>query len=183
MINRRNFTQSVPAGIAGLLLAQWGIDAHAATEQVRIAYPIDVPSWDPSKSAAPNPTALFKCVFDQPLEYTPDSKLLPGVVTAYEWLDKDGLVLQLDFLRRLFAVNERHDVIGKQVVCDTLGGILILLLHDGLDVLHGEECEHLEEVLDICIRPTHKVAVQIERRRLVLVEPNSVAGTLAEFSP
>ncbi|MFZ3121056.1 MAG: ABC transporter substrate-binding protein [Variovorax sp.] len=105
MINRRNFTQSVPAGIAGLLLAQWGLDAHAAVEQVRIAYPIDVPSWDPSRSAAPNPTALFKCVFDQPLEYTPDSKLQPGVVTAYQWLDKDGLVLQLDFRDDVYFHN------------------------------------------------------------------------------
>jgi peptide/nickel transport system substrate-binding protein len=105
MINRRNFTQSVPAGIAGLLLAQWGIDANAAAEQVRIAYPIDVPSWDPSKSAAPNPTALFKCVFDQPLEYTPDSKLQPGVVKAYEWLDKEGLVLQVDLRDDVFFHN------------------------------------------------------------------------------
>jgi peptide/nickel transport system substrate-binding protein len=105
MIHRRQFTQSVSTGLAGLLLAQWGLDASAATEQVRIAYPIDVPSWDPSRSAAPNPTALFKCVFDQPLEYAADSTLQPGVVTAWEWLDKEGLVLQLDLRDDVYFHN------------------------------------------------------------------------------
>lgn len=96
MISRRSFTQSVPAGIAGLLLAQWGADAQAAIEQVRVAFPFDVPSWDPSKSAAPNPTSLFKCVFDQPLDYTADGRLVPGVVRHWQWLDAQGLALQLD---------------------------------------------------------------------------------------
>lgn len=105
MINRRNFTQAMPAGVAGLLLAQWGISAQAAAQQVRVAFPFDVPTWDPSKSAAPNPTSLFKCVFDQPLDYTAESELVPGVVRHYEWLDKEGLVLQVDLRDDVYFHN------------------------------------------------------------------------------
>lgn len=102
MMNRREFTQST---LASLMLAQWGLDASAATTQARVAFPFDVPSWDPNQSAAPNYTSLFKCVFDQPLDYTADSQLVPSVVKSWEWLGKDGLALQLDLRDDVYFHN------------------------------------------------------------------------------
>lgn len=105
MLNRRSFSKMAPSGLAGLLMAQWGMAAHASTPQLIIAYPHDVPSWDPNKHASPNPMSVFKCVFDQPLVYNEKSELTPSVVERYEWIDKAGLVLQLDLRDDVYFHN------------------------------------------------------------------------------
>ncbi len=94
MIHRRDFIKAVPLGA---LLASAHLDRVMAAPgpDMNIAIPTDVLSWDPGASVAPNAVPLFKCIFDQPLEYTHDAQLSNGIVTEYRWLDDTGLTLDL----------------------------------------------------------------------------------------
>jgi peptide/nickel transport system substrate-binding protein len=51
-----------------------------------------VPSWDPGRRFVPEAQALFKMVFDQPLDRDSRNGLVPGLVEAWE-LAEDGLSL------------------------------------------------------------------------------------------
>jgi peptide/nickel transport system substrate-binding protein len=98
-MDRRHFVTSTALGIGALLGPHWGIRAAGAAPAgpVTIAFPFDVHNWDPTSRIAPQLMPLYKCVFDQPLEYSSDSKLEAGLVTAWRWLDQKGLVLELTF--------------------------------------------------------------------------------------
>lgn len=94
MPTRRHFLRTVPLGVlAGTGL--WRIAAAAATDEITIAHPMDVQSWDPGATVAPNSVPIYKCVFDQPLQYDAQANLTAGVVTDYRWLDDEGLALEL----------------------------------------------------------------------------------------
>jgi peptide/nickel transport system substrate-binding protein len=101
-MDRRNFVKSSALGIGCLLGPHWGISsasaAPAATPAaVTVAFPFDVYSWDPTSRIAPQLMPLYKCIFDQPLEYSADSVLQPGLVKSWRWLDQKGLTLELEF--------------------------------------------------------------------------------------
>lgn len=92
-MQRRAFNFGLPFALAGLAAG----DAQAADiRSVTVAFPIDVPDWDPTILGTPTTLSIVKCVFDQPMEMGPDLTLQPAVVTAYKWLDKTGQVLQVD---------------------------------------------------------------------------------------
>src|SRR6218665_929822 len=42
-----------------------------------IAYPVDVPTWDPNALSIPAIQSLYQSVFDSPLRYSPQLKLEP----------------------------------------------------------------------------------------------------------
>ena len=65
-----------------------------STDALSIAYPGDVPVWDPNLRTHVVGHSIFKCVFDQPLTYSPDLKLLPAIVTKWE-MSADGKTLDL----------------------------------------------------------------------------------------
>ena len=99
-MDRRNFTKTSALGIAALLGPHWGIrtaGAAPAPAMVTIAFPFDVYNWDPTSRIAPQLMPLYKCIFDQPLDYSADSTLEPGLVKAWRWLDQKGLTLELEF--------------------------------------------------------------------------------------
>lgn len=105
-MKRRTLLSAAPTGALGLLMAQWGVpNAFAAPGTLALAFPFDVENWDPTSRIVPHATSLFKCVFDQPLEYAADSKLQPGVVKHHQWLDKAGLTLALDFRDDVYFHN------------------------------------------------------------------------------
>ncbi len=79
------------AGLASLLPGR--VLAQTA-DTLSIAYPGDVPVWDPNLRTHVVGHSLFKCVFDQPLTYTPDLKLSPAIVTAWQ-ASPDGKTLEL----------------------------------------------------------------------------------------
>lgn len=66
-------------------------DADAVT----IAWPSDVPSWDPNQRFTPDAQSLFKAVFDQPLDQDPTLKLIPNLITKWE-LSDDGLTMPVE---------------------------------------------------------------------------------------
>ncbi|TWI66572.1 peptide/nickel transport system substrate-binding protein [Pseudoduganella lurida] len=99
-MDRRNFVKTGTYGIGSLLGAHWGIraaDAAPAPAAVTVAFPFDVYNWDPTSRIAPQQMPLYKCLFDQPLEYAADSTLQPGLVKAWRWADQKGLALELEF--------------------------------------------------------------------------------------
>ncbi|MGE4014512.1 MAG: ABC transporter substrate-binding protein, partial [Alphaproteobacteria bacterium] len=65
-------------------------------DTLTIAYPGDVPTWDPNARTHFLAHPLFRCVFDQPLTLTPDLKTAPSVITKWQWQD-NGTSLHLDF--------------------------------------------------------------------------------------
>ena len=63
-------------------------------DTVTIAFPADVPTWDPNARTSPVGHAVYKCVFDQPLEQAPDLARQPGVITRWSWSSPTTLDLE-----------------------------------------------------------------------------------------
>src|SRR5262249_41652965 len=95
MPNRRSVVKSIAALAAPPLLH--GLPAAADPAGITLAYPIDVPSWDPIAASSLLTISLYKCVFDKPLNIMPDLSFGPSVVADYKFLDTSGKVLALEF--------------------------------------------------------------------------------------
>lgn len=87
-------------GLLGALLAGCGAPAARAAwdapvrEEVAIAWPADVPGWDPQRRLLADAQPLYRMVFDPPLERDARLELEPALVTAWE-MAPDGLSLEL----------------------------------------------------------------------------------------
>jgi peptide/nickel transport system substrate-binding protein len=99
MANRRFFLTRLPAAVLAAAAVDPVRAALAATtgRSVTIAYPMDVASWDPVVAANPTTSAIYKCVFDQPLELAPQLGFADSVVSSHRWLAPDCTVLELNF--------------------------------------------------------------------------------------
>ncbi len=96
MIKRRDLLVQGSAGALGLAAATTLASvADAATDTVTIAYPADVPTWDPVAGGAAIAASIYKCVFEMPFNVAPQLGFGPSVVTGHKWLDKEGRVLEL----------------------------------------------------------------------------------------
>jgi peptide/nickel transport system substrate-binding protein len=95
---RRAFLGSAAAGAAVMALPRI---ARAEGDSVTIAWPNDVPSWDPNQRFTPDAQSIFKAVFDQPLGQDPKLALIPQVLTKWA-LAPDALSM---------AVEMRDDVL------------------------------------------------------------------------
>jgi peptide/nickel transport system substrate-binding protein len=87
--SRRGFLALTAATLASPAIVR------AADDAVTIAWPSDVPSWDPNQRFTPDAQSLFKAVFDQPLDQDPSLKLVPHLITRWE-LSPDGLTMPLE---------------------------------------------------------------------------------------
>lgn len=110
MTSRRNFIQILTGslagvttsslagigGLTGLAGVSMSTGAWAATAPLTIAFPTDVPSWDPLVRVAPNPISIYRSVFDTAIDIDEKGVLRPGVVAAWRWKDTEGKVLELD---------------------------------------------------------------------------------------
>lgn len=90
-IGRRGF---VAGGLAALGLSD-AVLAQAAGRGLTLAYPADVPTWDPNARSLAPVQSIYKMVFDQPIGQGPDLKPRPGLVTGWRYLDAAGLELEL----------------------------------------------------------------------------------------
>lgn len=79
------------ATLAGLGVPAWA----QARDAISIAFPTDVPTWDPNARVLAGVQSLYKCVFDSPLTQAPDLKPLPNLVKAWRWRDKLTLEIEL----------------------------------------------------------------------------------------
>ena len=69
--------------------------AHAAGEDATIAWPNDVPGWDPNQRFTPDAQSLYKAVFDQPIDQDPKLRLIPHLLTKWE-LSPDALTMPVE---------------------------------------------------------------------------------------
>ena len=96
-VSRRALCQALGIGIAGAPAFLRSATVLAADmDKVTIAWPTDVPSWDPEQRTVPDTQPIYKLVFDQPLDQAPDLKLIPKLVKTWN-LAPDALSLTLDF--------------------------------------------------------------------------------------
>lgn len=100
-LNRRQFGAF---GLAGLLMAQGGIVLAQGTDNLTIAWPSDVPNWDPNLRFTPDAQPIFKLLYDQPLDQDVDLSLIPNLVTEWEMSD-DGTSLKLVLRDDVFFHN------------------------------------------------------------------------------
>lgn len=73
---------------AGRVLAQ-------SSDTVTIAWPSDVPSWDPNQRLVPDAQSIYKAVFDQPLGQDPALNLIGHVISKWE-LSADALTMPIE---------------------------------------------------------------------------------------
>jgi peptide/nickel transport system substrate-binding protein len=81
-LDRRNFLQMI--GIAAGASVFAGPSFAAAKDTVTIAWPQDVPSWDPNLRVSPDPQSIYKMVYDQPLNQDPQLKFVPNLITKWD---------------------------------------------------------------------------------------------------
>ncbi len=91
-LSRRVFAQG--ASLASLLASLPAV--AAGKDSVTIGWPSDVTGWDPNQRFTPDAQALYKMVFDQPLDQSPSLKLIPNLIKAWT-LAPDGMSLALEF--------------------------------------------------------------------------------------
>jgi len=89
-------------GAASAGLAALGLDGRALAQgasrgTLTIAYPADVPTWDPNARVLVPVQSIYKCVFDQPLTQAPDLTPRPALIREWRYLDDSGLKLELTF--------------------------------------------------------------------------------------
>lgn len=81
------------------LIASLGVlgqrPARAEIDTLTIAYPFDVPSWDPTAATFVGAQSLYKAVFDSPLQYSPELKLMPRLITEWRWQDEQKQRLEI----------------------------------------------------------------------------------------
>ncbi|HTR85533.1 MAG TPA: ABC transporter substrate-binding protein [Reyranella sp.] len=90
-------TRRTALQMAGAAVLPLGGGAQAAQDKITIAYPADVPSWDAVAHTTPLAMPLFKSVYDSPLTYTHDLKLIPNVIRHWNVTGEKGTVIELDF--------------------------------------------------------------------------------------
>src|SRR6266478_1343584 len=98
-MQRRAFLKTALAGAAAV--ASPRIGRSAANDAVTIGWPNDIPSWDPNQRFTPDAQPIFKAVFDQPLDQSPQLNLIPHLIKRWS-LAADGLSM---------AVELRDDVV------------------------------------------------------------------------
>lgn len=91
--SRRAFCAQALALPASALLAG---GAYAQdTDTLGIAFPADVQSWDPTSVTFPAGQSIYKTVFDSPLHYSTDQRLLPKQIKQRKWLDDKNTRLEV----------------------------------------------------------------------------------------
>src|SRR6218665_3085919 len=71
---------ALAAGAGALLPWQMAGAQTVGKSTLAIAYPVDVPTWDPNALSIPAIQSLYQSVFDSPLRYSPQLKLEPRQV-------------------------------------------------------------------------------------------------------
>jgi peptide/nickel transport system substrate-binding protein len=109
-MKRRNFLSfaGAHAGAGALALPAWAQSKNA----ISIAFPTDVPTWDPNVRFLASAQSLYKCVFDSPIDQAPDLSITPSFVKSWRYRDSSSLALELELRDDAFFHN------GEQVTAE-----------------------------------------------------------------
>jgi peptide/nickel transport system substrate-binding protein len=94
-LQRRAFLKVVMGTAAGFSAAAPFVRARAASDAATVAWPNDVPTWDPNQRFTPDAQPIFKAVYDQPLDQDPQLKLIPHLIKVCE-LAPDALSMTVE---------------------------------------------------------------------------------------
>lgn len=86
---------ALAAGFGSLLPWQQAAAQAVDKSTLSIAYPVDVPTWDPDALSIPTIQSLYQSVFESPLHYSPRLKLEPRQVKEWKWVDDKATRLQI----------------------------------------------------------------------------------------
>lgn len=92
-ISKRDFC-ALTLGLPAAALMGGRVFAQDA-DSLSIAFPVDVQSWDPTSVTFPAGQSIYKCVFDSPLHYSTDQRLLPRQIKERKWLDEANTRLEI----------------------------------------------------------------------------------------
>src|SRR5215475_5214637 len=94
-LDRRQILLGTMAAGMGALLP-FHAEAQAIDKStLSIAFPVDVPTWDPNALSIPAIQNLYETVFDSPLRYSPELKLGPRQVAEWKWVDDKATRLEI----------------------------------------------------------------------------------------
>lgn len=69
--------------------------AFSAQTDLKIAFPVDIPSWDPTSVTFPAGQSIYKAVFDSPLFVNEALEVTPRFIESWEWADERGEQLRV----------------------------------------------------------------------------------------
>jgi peptide/nickel transport system substrate-binding protein len=95
MLSRRSVATGLPFALASLPALLRSRAGAAVNDSITLAYPADVPNWDPLSSGSPVSVSVHRCVFDMVLNVAPDLSVGPSIVKASRWIDDKGMALEL----------------------------------------------------------------------------------------
>src|SRR3981189_3449520 len=95
MIDRRSVMKLGAGALATLGVPPDALAQAAASGQLTIAFPADVPTWDPNARTLAAVQSLYKLIFDQPLTQNPDVSLKPALITQWKFDNATTLSLEL----------------------------------------------------------------------------------------
>ncbi|MBM3516931.1 MAG: ABC transporter substrate-binding protein [Alphaproteobacteria bacterium] len=82
------------AAVAAVAAVVFTTEAAAQDKSLVIAYEADLQHWDPSANY-PTGMSLYKTVYDSPLMQAADLKLIPNVISKWEYVNGDPLTLKV----------------------------------------------------------------------------------------
>ena len=95
LLPRRSILQTGAAFAAGSCIAPFTRAFAVGKDTATIGWPNDVGSWDPNQRFTPDAQAIFKAVFDQPIDQDPQLKLIPHLIKTWS-LAPDALSLTVE---------------------------------------------------------------------------------------
>jgi peptide/nickel transport system substrate-binding protein len=95
VLRRRLMLGAMSAGIGSLIPWEEAFAQVVDKSTLSIAYPVDMPTWDPCAVSIPTLQCVYQTVFDSPLRYSPSLKLQPRQVKEWKWVDNKATRLEI----------------------------------------------------------------------------------------
>ncbi|MEO8856305.1 MAG: ABC transporter substrate-binding protein, partial [Burkholderiaceae bacterium] len=94
-VRRRLMLGAMGAGAGALL--PWEMAHAQVTDKgvLSIAFPVDVPTWDPEAVSIPSIQCVYQTVFDSPLRYSQHLKLEARQFKEWKWVDNKATRLEV----------------------------------------------------------------------------------------
>ncbi len=92
---RRVLLGGIGAGLAGLMPFDMANAQIVDKGVLNIAYPVDVPTWDPNALTVPAIQGLYESVFDSPLRFSAKTKLEARQFKEWKWVDTKATRLEV----------------------------------------------------------------------------------------
>lgn len=82
-------------GLASLWPWQQALAQGSDRATLSVAYPTDVPTWDPEAVTIPNIQGIYQSVFDSPLRFSADGRLQARQFKEWRWTDNTATRLEV----------------------------------------------------------------------------------------